>query len=213
VVKNLQGVQPGDLLIIKTETDMGTTGIAKIGHYDAKPGEDEPNTYLFQEANTDSAHPTVTLSRFGQVGILAVATKRDDSGKMVPDPEVLDAAKNFKKGDVIIAKLKPGRLPVLAGLEAYTTPLKGQFVKLTNVTINGQPHPAIEITTDAGADATIPLAGTANQAGKWTVDPAQYRDVRRLHAKTDIEYRTTGTSDQPVLKDIAPAAKQKPAGS
>jgi hypothetical protein len=202
VTKELEGVKPGDLLIIKTETDEGTTGVAKIGHYDAKPGEDEPGSFIFQESGGDADHPTVSLSRFGQVGILAVATKKDDAGKMSPDPDVVAAIATFKKDDVVIAKLKPGRVPTLVSIELYTPPLTGEFVKLTSTTVDGQPHPAIAITTDAGAD-TVLLPGTANKAGKWTVDPQLFAAVRHLRAKTPIEYRTTQSGDQTVLKDIA----------
>jgi hypothetical protein len=213
VTKNLEGVKPGDLLIIKTETDEGTTGVAKLGHYSAKPGEDEPGSFIFVESGGDADHPTVSLSRFGQVGVLAVAAKKDDAGKMAPDADVVAAIATFKKGDVVIAKLKPGRAPALASIEAYTPPLTGTFVSVINSTVvDGQPHPAIDIKTDAGMDSIIPLPGTTNKAGKWIVDPDLFRAVRRLHAKTPIEYRTSGSGDQAVLKDIA-VAKAAPASS
>jgi hypothetical protein len=207
VVQELQGVQPGDLLIIKTETFKGAAAVANIGHYAAKPGEDEPGSYLFVAANTDGEHPTVTLSRFGQIGVVPVATTKDQMGKNVPDPAVLDALKSFNKDDVVIAKLTPGRVPMLASIEIYTPPLKGEFVKITSTTVAGQPHPAIEIETATGTNATILLPGTTSAFGKFTPDPQLYSAVRRLHANAQIEYRTTQiqSGGQPVLKDINPA--------
>jgi hypothetical protein len=202
VMKYLTDAKPGDLFTIGTATDEGQTSVRKIGRYDAKPGEDKPNSFIFQESGGDADHPTVSLSRFGQVGVLAVATKKDDSGKMAPDPDVIAAIATFKEGDVVIARLKPGRVPTLGSIELYTPPLTGEFVKMTSSTIDGQPHPAIEIKTDSGTD-TVLLPGTANKAGKWTVDPQLFAAVHHMRAKSPIEYRTTQSGDQTVLKDIA----------
>ena len=219
VAQNVRNMKRGDVIKIEVEQPTHAQGrplVKEAKRYTLKPGEGEPNTYVFKsnfrKEEGRSNFMAVVLSRFDEQTTVAVQQRRDKEGDMVSDPAILDLLGKLKAGELVEAEIKEGgRTPVLMGLERYAPPRNGKFVKLTEAEIEGQKAPAVELTAEGKAVNAV-VAGKL-QGKRWTPDPKVLAAAKKLKQDTDVVFRAREDGGRLWLKEIEPKAGEASASA
>src|ERR1700683_5141125 len=106
-----------------------------IAAYPMQPGMELPNAYLFKEmydhTEQTETKTLVDLKRFDDVVTFSLPTKKNSSGAMAPDPELVAALGKLKEGQIVLAEATPGSPnPVLRSIEPYNTPQTGKITAI-----------------------------------------------------------------------------------
>jgi hypothetical protein len=215
VAENVRNLKRGDVIKIEVEhptQQQGRPLVREAKRYTVKPGEGEPNTYVFKSnfRNKEgrSNFMAVVLSRFDEQTTVAVQQHRDKEGDMVSDPAILELLGKLKGGELVEAEIKDGggRTPMLTSLERYAPRQNGKFLKMTEVDVDGQKAPAVELQRE-GKPVTTTISGKL-QGKRWTPDPRILSAARKLKPDTDVTFRARDDDGRLILKDIEPAPKQ-----
>ena len=208
VADNVQNLKRGEVIKIEVEHPAQAQGrplVREAKRYTLKPGEGEPNTYVFKsnfrKEEGRSNFMAVVLSRFDEQTTVAVQQRRDKEGDMVSDPAILELLGKLKTGELVEAEVKDGgRTPVLTALERYAPPRSGKFVKLSEAEVDGQKAPAVELTAD-GKPLSATVAGKM-QGRRWTPDPKVLAVVKKLKPDSEVVFRAREEDGKLWLKEI-----------
>ena len=206
----VNGAKPGDYVQVEVEKKDQQVWIRRATAFKVSPGEEQPNTYVFDESYTKGEKGqqqlAVRMSKFAKFVEVVVVQKRNDAKQMATDEALAAKVNAFKKGDVIEAEVQGGATPVLTGVDLYKAPEEAKFQKLVDVEVDGQKYPAVELDQD-GKSVSLPLTGKV--AGKkLTPDPRVASAARALRAGTVVLFKTTEDGGKTYLKEIHAAPRQ-----
>ena len=212
----LAQAQAGDLIDIvciapKNANDL--IQIKSLEPYKAKPGENDPNGYVFVESFThktgDKTFNLVTVSKYLQKTTLNIPTHPDANGDAVPDDVLLGIADKLKAGQSVYAAYTgTGDDATLALLAPWANHFTGKFVRLdpsATVDSNGDTGPAVELTDAKGKKVTALIPGTVI-GKKWVANSTVLEKARPLKADADVDFITAASGDKRIwLVNIQPA--------
>ena len=110
----VQDLKPGDLVEISVEMPrLGRPAMLRsIKPYELKPGEDQPNGYVFagtdEQQSGSSTQTIVELTKLGQKIKVSVARTKSAAGAYEADPKIVSDLAQFKEGKTIDAMV-PGK--------------------------------------------------------------------------------------------------------
>ncbi|MDB5329726.1 MAG: hypothetical protein JWP03_877 [Phycisphaerales bacterium] len=205
-----KGLKSGDWIKVSYDSMPPLLVIKTLETYTLKPGEDTPNGYVFRGAadkEVGKAKNTyVTVTKFGQEMVFAIATRKIEKGGTEPEPELQTAANNFKEGDAVWIQLQ-GK--TVTAIEPYTQPLTGKVVKVSETEVDDHKTPSAEVDQE-GKTLTLLVPGKLN--GKiWTPDPKLAGEVKKLKPGAAIQFRTHEEGDKVWVREIGLAPKGPPA--
>ena len=211
VADTVRGLKRGDVIKIELDDTKPRPFVREARPYKLKPGESEPNTYVFENTfrkeDGRSTYTAVVLSRYDEQMTVAVPQRRDKEGDMVSDTQMLGLLQQLKTKELVEAEIREGgRTPTLTRLERYSPPRNGKFVKVTEEEIEGQKAPAVELTGADGKPVTAIVDG--RMTGKrWSADNRVLGAARKLKPDTDVVFRLRDEGGKQYLKAIEPAPK------
>ena len=207
----VKGLKKGDLVTVTIVSSGGWTTLTKIERYELKPGEDEPNGFLFVRAEEEEiakeTYLVVTLQKFGQETKAVVPSKKNEAGETAPDEALAAQLTAFKIGDVVeVETQKKGRLQVLKSICKYTPPVVCEFVKLVEKTVDEVEHVGVEVKID-GEPQTLFVPNM--QRGKRSVPDPRLRSVaRKLKPGDWIEAKIRTEGDRKLVTRITKTKKK-----
>jgi hypothetical protein len=185
----------------------GTLGfvVTSIEPYDAKPGEDTPNGYVFSKTYDKPgkvASTLVVLTKLGVEHQFTIAMKKDEKGVMAQDPDVVAAIGKLQPGNTVWIQ-QQGK-SVLTVIEPYVEPQNGKLGKVGETEIDGHKVPSAEVETDGGK--TVTLLVPVNQVGKLFVpDRTIKAELGKVRMGSQVQFRVHEDGDKLWLREITPA--------
>jgi hypothetical protein len=206
----VRGLKKGDTIKIELDDSKPRPFVTYAKPYKLKPGEAEPNTYVFENTfrkeEGRSTYTAVVLSRFDEQTTFAVQQRRDKDGDMASDVTILNLLQKLKTGELVEAEIKEGgRTPVLTSLERYAPPQQAKFVKMAEQEVEGQKAPAVELQRD-GKPVTALVEGKM-QGKRWVADAKVLSAAKRLKPDAEVVFRARDDDGKLWLKEIEPAPK------
>lgn len=204
----VQDMKSGDLVEISVE--MPREGrpamLRSIKPYELKPGEDQPNGYVFagtdEKQSGSSTQTIVELTKLGQKFKVNVARTKSAAGDYESDPKVVSDLAQFKEGDSVFAEISGG---TLVTIEAYSDPQLGKLIKIDETDVDGHKVKTAHIDQDGKTiDAMVP--GKANGRA-WSPDTMIMRELSRLKLGEQIQFRTKDDGGKSWIRSIEPAPK------
>ena len=217
VAETVRDLKRGEVIKIELDDTRPRPFVREAKRYKLKPGESEPNTYVFENTfrkeDGRSTYTAVVLSRYDEQITVAVPQKRDKDGDMVSDTSMLGLLQQLKTKEVVEAEIREGgRTPTLTRLERYSPPRDGKFVKMSEEEIEGQRVPAVELTGADGKPVKAIVDGRL--IGKrWTADNRIVGAAKKLKPETDVVFRLRDEGGRQYLKSIEPAPKAEDAAA
>jgi hypothetical protein len=216
VAEAVRTSKAGDVLKIELDDAKPRPWLRYAKPYKLKPGEDDPRAYTFQNSfRKEEGHSTYTavvLSRYDEPLTVAVQQKKDKEGDMVSDGQVLDLLQKLKTGELVEADIRrEGGRAVLTSLERYAAPQNGKFVKSTEVEVEGQKAPAVEL--ERGGKAVTAVVVGKTQGKRWAPDAKVMAAVKKLKPDAEVTFRCRDDDGKLWLKEIEPAKKEEPEGA
>jgi hypothetical protein len=213
VAKVVGALQAGDFVKIEVDSATRPPALKKASAYDAKPGEDGPNVYRFENAfeNKEGRVPftAVVLSRFDQTVTVAVppAPKGKDGTPGAGDARLAALLDGLKGGDLVEAEIRgSGKAATLVDLDRYEAPKPAKFVKASEAEVDGQKRLAVEL--EAEGKPTTVLLGGKMQGKKWVPDAKAAAAVKKLKPDDEVMYRAREEGTSLVLRDLQPVPKE-----
>ncbi len=207
----IKASEPGDYFKVSVATVNGRQVIKKMDRYTLKPGEDEPNVYVFEGVKEEKVNnrPTqfVTATKFEQSFKFQVPPGRDPvtSKPAAANPDIMATVGSFKSGDSVeIVSIKAGQAATLKSIKAYQPPKEAQFSKVTTTKLADKEVPALEVQIDGQAQ-TLPLLPTASQAIRSKV--GSMKADTKILIKTETDAKGTTYISDLRLSPAKPAAK------
>lgn len=204
----VQDMKSGDLVEISVE--MPREGrpamLRSIKPYELKPGEDQPNGYVFagtdEKQSGSSTQTIVELTKLGQKFKVNVARTKSAAGDYESDPKVVSDLAQFKEGDSVFAEISGG---TLVTIEPYSDPQLGKLIKIDETDVDGHKVKTAHIDQDGKTiDAMVP--GKANGRA-WSPDTLIMRQLSRLKPGDQIQFRTKDDGGKSWIRSIEPAPK------
>lgn len=198
-----KAAKPGDMFEITMNKTAGKWIIGSFQKYELKPGEDEPNVYVFGGKTTAGEQSAITVTKFGQSSTLVVPNKKGADGKMAPDAEIAAKIDALTSGASIEVQIeKSGNAHIIRGLKPYVAPQRVELVKVIREKVGDKDATGIE-TKDNGKIFVNPkskdMATLVNKV-------KSYKPGQALMVKTETEGDTTWLTDvKPAPKEPAPA--------
>jgi hypothetical protein len=184
--------------------------LTSIMPYDAKPGEDTPNGYVFSKSfpgKKDGTLGAIILTKFGVEYSFGVAMRKDEKGAQVQDPDVIAAINGLKEDSGVWVQLAGKNI---VAIEPYTAPLTGKVGKLLEADVDGHKVKSAEIETDGGKTVTIYVPG--KEVGKSFVpDSLVLAQLNKVKAGSSVEFRVHEDGDKMWLREITAVKAAKPA--
>ena len=211
VAETVRDLKRGDVIKIELDDTKPRPFVREAKRYKLKPGETEPNTYVFENTfrkeDGRSTYTAVVLSRYDEQITVAVPQKRDKDGDMASDTAMLALLQQLKTKEVVEAEVREGgRMPTLARLERYSPPQNGKFVKLSEEEVEGAKAAAVEIQGADGKPVKAIVDGKV--IGKrWTTDNRVLGAAKKLKPETEVVFRLRDEGGKQYLKSIEPAPK------
>jgi hypothetical protein len=223
VAAAVEALEDGAPVKVEAAKEKGKWMVSSLAKADVQPGEELPTGFVFVEydENEDRAGNktfVVTLRKFGREVKVGVPMYKNDDYKDAnwePDPKIDYEVRRLTAGEVVEAKIKPGRPPMLIELYRFYPPERGKFVKMKDTTFNGAAAAAFEMVATDGTTVTITLPGTEQARGENKVlmpDRRMLSAVKKLKPDTEIIvlYREDGQTM--FLRDLRfPKGGDKPA--
>ena len=204
----VQDLKSGDLVEISVEMPhLGRPAILRsIKPYELKPGEDQPNGYVFagtdEKQSGSSTQTIVELTKLGQKFKVSVARTKSAAGAYESDPKIVSDLAQFKEGDSVFAEISGG---TLVTIEPYTEPQLGKLIKIDETEVDGHKIKTAHIDQDGKTiDAMVP--GKANGRA-WSPDTMITRQLSRLKPGEQVQFRTKDDSGKSWIRSIEPAPK------
>lgn len=204
----VQDLKPGDLVEISVEMPrLGRPAMLRsIKPYELKPGEDQPNGYVFagtdEQQSGSSTQTIVELTKLGQKIKVSVARTKSAAGAYEADPKIVSDLSQFKEGDSVFAEISGG---TLITIEPYTDPQFGKLIKIDETEVDGHKVKTAHIDQDGKTiDAMVP--GKANGRA-WSPDTMITRQLSRLKPGEQVQFRTKDDSGKSWIRSIEPAPK------
>ncbi len=207
----IKAVSPGDIVkIAYTIEDDGTNMMKTIAPYPIQPGMELPNAYLFKEMydHTEQTETSkwVDLKRFDDVITFSMPTKKDASGAMAPDPDLVAAIGKLKEGQIVLIDATSGTPnPILLSIEPYNTPQTGKITAIKPTEINGNKTTEADIDVD-GSPVTVVVPGKLD-GKRWILDSKVLRKLRSFRPGTNVTFRVVTDDGTSYLRDIKIAPK------
>ena len=191
----VKAAKMGDLLEIEQTKISNKPAIRGLKTYTMKPGEDEPNVFVYGGVSSKGDQTVITLTKFLQPATLAIASKKDAAGKMTPDADLMTAVNAFKDGDSVEVQTAGQNLK---SIKAYVAPRKVEFVKvLRQQKVGDKEYTGIEVK-----DNTVLLVNPRTSA------PVLDK-LGTLKAGESYLVKTTNEGGTEWLTDIKPAPKEE----
>ncbi len=209
IVKSLK---PGDVVKATFAMQNNSAIVQTLVVYPLKPGEELPNAFVFGESYDKKEgkidYQMIDAKRFDQAITFVIPNKKDASGELAPDPQMLADAGKFKSGDIVLIDAAPGRPhPTIKSIELYTAPVAGHFVKSEDHEVEaGQKTTAVELEAD-GKTITALVPGHLD-GKKWVVDAKVLGEVKRLRPNSDVMFRLAEDNGKSWIRAIEMAPKQ-----
>ncbi len=204
----VQDLKPGDLIEVSVDHPRPSHPalIRRIKPYELKPGEDQPNGYIFQGSEEKtvgrSKRTVVTLGKLGQTIAAEVPDKKGAGGALEFDPDILAAVNQLKEGSSVWVEMTGRSLTLI---EPYVDPVVGKFTKYTDTEVDGRKLRSLEIDQD-GKTVTLLVPGRSN--GKtWVSDSNVTRQLTRVRPGMTVQFRSKEDGDKNWLRSIEPAPK------
>ena len=145
----LKSSKPGDIFevnyAVKKKTKQAVMRDMKV--YEMKPGENEPNVFLFdgvKATNAKTGVAAIGVTKFQVKAEFQIPAARGSDGKMGPSEDLMKVAKTFKAGEPVEFQLVPGKTTIKS-MKKYEPPKWAKFVKLTKQTVDDKPLNAVEV--------------------------------------------------------------------
>lgn len=209
----VEALEEGAPVEVEAAKEKGKWMVSSLARADVQPGEELPTGYVF--VGTDEIEDKggkkavfVTLKKFGRevkVGVPMWKNKEYKDANWEPDPTIDSALRRLEAGEVVDAKIKPGRPPMLVEIYPFKPPERGKFVALKETTFNGAVAAGFEMLAADGTTVTITLPGAERAHGDKKVlvpDGKMLSAVKRIKPDTEIIvlYREDGQTM--FLRDI-----------
>jgi hypothetical protein len=214
LLEQIKAVNPGDIVKIEyTEEDDGTQMMKTIAAYPMQPGMELPNAYLFKEmydhTEQTGTKTLVDLKRFDDVVTFGLAKKKDATGAMAPDPDLVAAIGKLKEGQIVLVEATPGSPnPTLRGIEPYNAPQTGKITAIKPTEINGNKTTEADIDVD-GSPVTVFVPGKLD-GKRWILDSKVLGKLRGFRPGTNVTFRVVTEGSTSYLRDIKIAPKVEP---
>jgi hypothetical protein len=216
VVDGLNALKPDDYFQAFIRPSMNKTqkpSLIDVRPYTVKPGELEPNVYVFQihapQQEGGRTFMGVVLMKLGEQITAAVPTVKTESGNLVPDEKMIASFESFKKDQPVeVTFASTGKIPVIATIDPYAPPEAATFVKVTEADVDGHKAEAVELTV-GGKPVTAILTGRS-LGKKWVSDPKLASSVKRLKPDQQIEARLVNAGDKTWLRYFKLDTGKKP---
>jgi hypothetical protein len=190
-------------------SSLGPT-LVSIEAYDAKPGEDTENGYVFSKTFEKAGGKTVIFTKFGQEYSFVVPTRKGEKGVMELDPDIAAAVDKLTEGSSYWVQKVGNKL---SAVEPYTDPQVGKLIKIKDTEVDGHKVPSADVETDGGK--TVTLLVPVKAVGKsFVTDTVVNSELHRVHLNTMVEFRTHEDGGNTWLREIMTAPKtteKKPA--
>ena len=204
----VQDLKSGDLVEISVEMPhLGRPAMLRsIKPYELKPGEDQPNGYVFagtdEKQSGSSTQTIVELTKLGQKFKVSVARTKSAAGDYESDPKIVSDLAQFKEGDSVFAEISGG---TLVTIEPYTEPQLGKLIKIDETEVDGHKVKTAHIDQDGKTiDAMVP--GKMN-GRTWSADTMVLRELSRLKPGEQVQFRAKDDSGKSWIRSIEPAPK------
>jgi len=211
LVDQIKAVAPGDIVKIEyTTQDDGTNMMRSIAPYAMQPGMELPNAYLFKEmydhTEQTRTQTLVDLKRFDDVVTFSLPTKKDSSGAMAADPDLVAALGKLKEGQVVLIDATSGSPnPILRSIELYSPPQTGKITAIKPVEIDGNKTTEADIDVD-GTPVTVVVPGHLD-GKRWILDEKIRSKLRGFRPGANVTFRIVTDNGTSYLRDIKPAPR------
>jgi hypothetical protein len=211
LVDQIKAVAPGDIVKLEyTMEEDGTYMMKSIAPYPMEPGMELPNAYLFKEmydhTEQTATKTLVDLKRFDDVVTFSLPAKKDSSGAMAPDPELVAALGKLKEGQIVLVDATPGSPNrILRSIEPYNTPQTGKITSIKLTEVDGNKTTAAEIDVD-GTPVTVVVPGKLD-GKRWVVDSKVLSKLRNFRPGANVTFRIITDNGTSYLRDIKAAPK------
>lgn len=204
----VQDLKSGDLVEISVE--MPREGrpamLRSIKPYELKPGEDQPNGYVFagtdEKQSGSSTQTIVELTKLGQKFKVSVARTKSAAGDYEADPKIVSDLAQFKEGDSVFAEISGG---TLVTIEPYSDPQLGKLIKIDETDVDGHKVKTAHIDQDG---KTIDAMAPGKLNGRvWSADTMILRELSRLKPGEQVQFRTKDDGGKSWIRSIEPAPK------
>ncbi|HZK81089.1 MAG TPA: hypothetical protein VFC46_08485, partial [Humisphaera sp.] len=150
---------------VKAGVAISTLGptLVSIEAYDAKPGEDTENGYVFSKTFEKAGGKTVIFTKFGQEYSFAVPMVKGQKG-MELDPEIAAAVDKLTEGSSYWVQKVGNKL---SAIEPYTDPQVGKLLKVKDKDPEGKKVLEADIEMDGGKTITVKVP--SKTVGKATI--------------------------------------------
>lgn len=206
-------LKPGDVVKAGSAPFQGRTMLRSLTVYPVKPGETEPNVYVFEKTDTQKVGnqdgTVIVVGKLGQSATIALPMVKKD-GKLVSDEDLSAAVGKLKKGDSIEVKVdKAGAAVVLRAVHLYTPPQKGEIVKAGEDKVGEKSVPCLEVKKDEQSVQLL-VSCKKNEKGDLIPDADLAAKVKAAKAGQFVEYRCYDEDGKTWLVDFKPTAKPVP---
>jgi hypothetical protein len=211
-------LQKGDVVKMTLAPWNGVMAINYIKKVDVKPAEENPHGFIFQEFYNaqGSGAPIIRVTKYGESYELTIQNVKDDKGKMVPDPALMDDVQKFKMGDAVYIEATQGRPPVISEIFPYKDPQTGKVTKVAQTDVEGSTGKtsSVDIETSDGKTITALVPGKVTNK-RFVADAVLMRDVHQMKPGTEVQYLTRDDNGKTYLVEItrAPKTAAKPGAS
>lgn len=190
----VKGLKPGDLVKIEVEpptVPRGIPGLKSIAVYEPKPGELQPNVYVYEISSprqeAGKRFTGVVLTRLGETTVGAVPPGDDAMEEFLVE---------LKPGTLVEVNFQSkGKYPTIATIDPYQEMEPATFVAQAEAEVEGEKVPAIEIKL-ASQPEPIKAILTGKQAGKrWVPEPKLASTIKRLKPDQELMVRVVKVGD------------------
>ncbi|HUT61984.1 MAG TPA: hypothetical protein VNA25_29450 [Phycisphaerae bacterium] len=209
VVKELKR---GDLIEVTVAEFMGNSLLRSVRRYDLKPGENEPNVFVFekmvQEKLGRQEYDGIVVSKYGSPQTVLIPIRKNKEGKPASDEQLLEAARQFKEGDSVELEVQAaGRTVMLKSIYRYEPPKRGTFVRIVQQKVNDEDCMGIEIQGEDGNQVVL-IPNNQIGRGKPFPDRQLAGQARSLRPGKAFLYKTRQDDKGTWLRQIRPAPRE-----
>lgn len=182
----VSGAKAGDLLECAVTVTGAARALKSVSSYTAKPGEDELNVYVFDQAAQQKVGekdtPAVSVTKYKKPFAFLVPMVKGEDGNMAADEKVNKIITGLTSGDSVVIKAGAGTPPTIVSIAKYEAPKRGTFSKISKTTVDGTDVTAVEFS-ELGSTSTVAVSPTDGA----TVLAA----ARNIKPGSEVTYRTT----------------------
>jgi len=214
IIAVVNKLKPGTS-IIKFTAESAKSGpmpqFVTIEEYDAKPGEDTPNGYVYAKTYDKPLGKItltlVVLTKFGVEHPFKLPMKKNDKGEQEQDPELVAQLAKIPIGSAVwISSKGLGANAELTAIEPYVDPQIGKITKFSDMEIEGHKVPTAEIEVEGGKSVTV-IVPLITKGKVSAPDTAIAASLRKFKVNSQVAFRTHEDGDKLWLREITVAPK------